>query len=221
MPEINYTWHTLPNVGYMMMQLPEEVLSVIRSEIDEIYNSGFSSSEEYNKQLAGHINDEYTLPKSMGIVEEYSKALAIAHNEEFDYLKSIPEIVVQTADINLYEKIKLNSLWVNFQQKYDFNPLHSHGGIWSFVIWMNIPYNLEEEKKRFPKLTEKQNMVTNFQFAYTDTLGNISQQTIPVDQSFEGKMCLFPASMRHFVNPFYTSDSYRVSVAGNIALETI
>jgi hypothetical protein len=221
MQEINYTWHTFPNIGYMMMKLPEDVLSVLRNEIDEIYNSGFTTAQEYNKELAGHINDEYTLPKSLPLVEQFVKPLAMAHNEEFAYLRSIPEIVSKENDKNVFDRVKLNSLWVNFQQKYDFNPLHSHGGIWSFVIWMSIPYDLEEEKKRFPKLTEKQNMVTNFQFAYTDTLGNISQQTLPIDQSFEGTLCLFPAALRHFVNPFYTSDSYRISVAGNIGLETI
>ena len=215
--EINYTWHTFPNIGYVMMDLPDTVLSSLQQEVDEIYNSGFSEAQPYNKQLAGHINDEYILPKSMKLIEEYVVPLAIMHDKEFSYLKTVPSTQM-SEPYNLYENMKLISLWVNFQKKYDFNPLHSHGGLYSFVIWLNIPYDLDEEKKQFPKLEDKQNMVSNFQFAFTDTLGNISQETIPVDKSFHGKLCLFPANMRHAVNPFYTSDSYRISVAGNIGL---
>jgi hypothetical protein len=29
-------------------------------------------------------------------------------------------------------------------------------------------------------------------------------------------MAFFPASLYHSVNPFYTSDEYRISIAGNV-----
>jgi hypothetical protein len=42
---------------------------------------------------------------------------------------------------------------------------------------------------------------------------------VPVDKTFEGKMLFFPATLSHSVNPFYTSDDYRISIAGNIGVD--
>ncbi|BCU96073.1 MAG: hypothetical protein CM15mV11_1480 [Caudoviricetes sp.] len=39
---------------------------------------------------------------------------------------------------------------------------------------------------------------------------------IPLDKNYEWKMVLFPSRMYHGVNPFYTSDEYRVSISGNL-----
>ena len=41
----------------------------------------------------------------------------------------------------------LREWWVNFQKAGDFQPLHNHGGIFSFVIWMKIPFDYEEQNK--------------------------------------------------------------------------
>ena len=41
----------------------------------------------------------------------------------------------------------LESFWANYQYKHEFNPVHDHGGAFSFVIWMKIPYDCEDQKK--------------------------------------------------------------------------
>ena len=33
----------------------------------------------------------------------------------------------------------LREMWVNYQKQHEFNPLHYHSGIYSFVVWMKIP----------------------------------------------------------------------------------
>ena len=40
-----------------------------------------------------------------------------------------------------------------------------------------------------------------------------------VDKSFEGKMLMFPSKQMHAVNPFYTSDGYRITVSGNLKIK--
>jgi len=50
-------------------------------------------------------------------------------------------------------------------------------------------------------------------------LGNIRSHDLPVDKSYEKKLLLFPATMRHSVYPFYTSDDYRISVSGNFLMK--
>ena len=36
-------------------------------------------------------------------------------------------------------EFELNNFWVNYQKQYEFNPLHDHSGIYSFVIFVKIP----------------------------------------------------------------------------------
>ena len=57
---------------------------------------------------------------------------------------------------------------------------------------------------------------SSFQFQWNSPLGGLDSSHIPLDQSYEWKMVLFPSRMYHGVNPFYTSDDYRISISGNL-----
>jgi len=41
-----------------------------------------------------------------------------------------------------------------------------------------------------------------------------------LDKSWEGTIIVFPAKMLHCVYPFYTSDGTRISLSGNVLLDT-
>ena len=56
-----------------------------------------------------------------------------------------------------------------------------------------------------------------FEFVCTDFMGRIVQNKIKVDKSYEGCIIMFPSSLHHMVHPFYTSDDYRISIAGNLS----
>ena len=118
--------------------------------------------------------------------------------------------------------IKLGDVWVNYQKKYEMNPIHNHGGELSFVIWMNIPYDLEQEKK-YPSIVGSKNFkngTTAFTFLHTtdgnEDFSGINDHKIQLDKSYEGKMILFSSKLPHMVYPFFTSDEYRISIAGNL-----
>jgi hypothetical protein len=110
----------------------------------------------------------------------------------------------------------VDKAWVNFQEKHEFNPTHHHSGIYSFVIWIQIPYLSEDENKVFADIPEERKSNGRFTFTYMSPLGVIETKKIDADKTFEGKGLLFPSMMNHSVYPFYTSDKYRISVAGNI-----
>ena len=40
---------------------------------------------------------------------------------------------------------KLTSWWVSYQKKNEFFSYHHHSGIYSFVIWMKIPYSYRDQ----------------------------------------------------------------------------
>lgn len=203
-------WHTFPNVGYIMADLTEEQLKPIKDEIAEI-QSDFSKATPHNYNLSGHIAKEYTLFNCRQHVEDISIELAHRYINEFpivldDYYREV--------QLNL--PLRLGNPWVNFQKKYEFNPVHKHGGVLSFVIWIKLPYKISEEYERYPAVPGQLNSTACFGFHYTDSLGNIQYSRIPADCKYEGKIMLFSNLLRHSVNPFYTSDDYRISVAGNL-----
>ena len=103
--------------------------------------------------------------------------------------------------------------WVNYQRQTEFNPLHDHSGVYSFVIWLKIPIEHEEQNK---DNTSNMKLRSSFQFSYTDILGRIRQTNYNLDKSWEGTMLFFPSKLHHQVYPFYNCDDYRITVSGNI-----
>ena len=118
------------------------------------------------------------------------------------------------ADLELY----IHDLWVNHQYKHEFNPYHFHGGMYSFVIWMKIPYNWKEQNELpfLDGINEDNKKASNFEFEYLDMLGNIKHFGYRLDPSMEGRMLFFPARLMHPVYPFYNCEEDRISVAGNL-----
>jgi Putative 2OG-Fe(II) oxygenase len=200
------------NPTVLYHKVPQEFLDIIWSEINKI-KQNIESREEFNHKLAGHIKNEYSLKAVIPAIENYIMALCANYSQTNDVMANSD---ILTNDVPLV----LSDMWVNFQKKHEFNPIHDHSGVMSFVIWMKIPYDLKEELKVFPKLKKEQNHTSTFNFIFTDILGNIQNEAIPIDKTFEGVICLFPSKLRHLVNPFYTSDEERISVSGNVKLNT-
>jgi hypothetical protein len=96
--------------------------------------------------------------------------------------------------------------------------MHRHGGVFSFVIWIDIPYAIDDEKSHPTSKESTANIPGHFQFVYTNILGETSNYNIPADYTFKNQMVMFPAKLSHSVYPFRTSDEYRISVSGNLLL---
>ena len=119
--------------------------------------------------------------------------------------------------------------WVNYQKQTQFIPLHNHSGLYSFVIWMKIPYDSKEQSKKYglsdmaTAISPDVNSIArcgNFQFNYVNILGNPNTYRYPLDKSSEGTMMFFPAKLQHEVFPFYGCDEERVSISGNVSFNT-
>ena len=196
-----------PNVGVITAVFTDEELAPLKEEILEIQNN-FSQSKKNNHQLVGNIKKEFVLTKSKDHINKLLEPYVWEFDKEFGYLSSM---AVLNADCLL----SIDSMWVNFQEKHEFNPTHSHAGILSFVIWIDIPYDIKDEKSQSPGAESKNPLAGHFTFHYTNSLGKICHQDIGADRSMENHFFLFPAQLNHSVAPFYTSDKYRISVSGN------
>ena len=127
--------------------------------------------------------------------------------------------VAQNSILGPETKLILNQFWVNFQYKTEFNPYHDHSGVYSFVIWLKIPYDSEDQKKlaQFHDIKKGDIKAGYFQFEYNDSLGGIRNYSYSLSPEYEGYMLFFPASLRHCVYPFYETEEPRISIAGNIS----
>ena len=206
-----YTATGLKNYGFLDAKLSDAELAPIKAEIDSIQkNFDLYENQKYNIHLAGNIKREYELTESKKYMQDLLIPLVDAYNRDFDYNSTI-----LTENV----PIVLDSCWVNFQKKYEFNPAHVHHGLLSFVIWINVPYDMEEERKLSPGSESNFNQAGMFSFLYNDTIGKIQAFRIPVDKAMENKIILFPSNFFHMVYPFFSSDGYRISVSGNFKLK--
>lgn len=197
---------------YVKTKLPNIIINYLWEQI----KIGKSKNIDARLSLVGNISESWKIEDPKNVLIDYT----------FTPLGSTPfgldiyEVVSNSVKNLLYDGIDLfptvSSLWVNFQRKYEFNPIHEHDGIYSFVIWMDIPYDHEEEcSLPWVKGSKMEQVVGGFNFIYHD--GNrIGCHVIPGDRSLNGTMLLFPSFLQHEVYPFYTSDEYRVSISGNI-----
>ena len=107
---------------------------------------------------------------------------------------------------------------MNYQRKNEFNQLHYHSDIAVFVLYVSIPYKIEDELQQPSDKVIYPPKASLFEFVYSKIDGEIHQQNLHIDKSWEGTVIMFPAYMLHQVYPFYTSNDYRISIAGNVRL---
>ena len=194
---------------YVLADVPKEILEILNNVIDE---KGLSP---LNQDLAGNIKHEYAIPKGKAAGAPMLMQMIIKHQEKYPnfFKKAHSTINYKACEIELF------NLWVNFQKKYEFNPMHVHDGLYSFVIWHKVPYTMKDEKERLASMMDNDFRAGMFAFFFSDPSGKITQEALPVDKNWEGKVALFPANLNHCVYPFYTSDEYRISISGNLGFK--
>ena len=166
----------------------------------------------YKNNLAGNISESY---KIKDVDNYFFKEVLFQHIEAYTQLYgSHPVRDYAHGDF----KLQLGNFWVNYQNKYEFNPYHHHGGVYSFVVWMKIPTDWRDQNNLsfLDGLKEDDKKASIFEFEYIDILGNIRNYGYRLDPTFEGKMLFFPSALRHCVYQFYNCDESRISVSGNL-----
>jgi len=186
----------LKNPGVLKTKLSDDIFRQIKSD-------ALADAEKkipYNEHLVGQIAGEYEI-KVNPYFEKIINDMWIEYRERFDYHLSNQYYISDKA-------------WINVQKKHEFNPVHHHEGAASWVIWLQIPYDLEEELSMFK--TAKSRNASLFYFYYNSFIGTQENSPLYIDKQWEGTMIMFPAMLKHSVYPFYTTDATRISISGNI-----
>jgi hypothetical protein len=167
--------------------------------------------KEYNSNLVGNIREEYALKDD---IEKYEKFIIDKISENNFLLEHFKNIEI----LKEPQKLVLGNLWVNFQKKNEFNPVHYHSGVFSFILFIQIPFLMSDELKKSPGINSKKNLAGHLQFLQIDPYktNNILIEDIPVDKTWEGTGLIFRSQLSHCVYPFFSSEDYRITVSGNI-----
>ena len=196
--------YNFPNIGYILNTFTNEELQPIRDEIKEI-QSTFDSAKKINHSEAGAIKKEFEIIKSREPLEKLILPMKQAFDDCFDQPAHRPD-----------GQAYIKQAWVNFQSAGEFMAPHTHIGDYGFALYINIPFTLQEELDYLSTPDKTANQGSSFVFYYTDSMGNIKPSFLPVDKSWENTAIFFPGLMLHGVQPFFTSDDYRITVSGTI-----
>ena len=196
--KMNISVTSFANMGYLELDVPEKLFTLLKKECDtalvenETFNSGLTDAGVPSHRYVESVDALQELKNHIfSLIDVYKK-----------------QFMFNPADIRSLKigvPFGFGRPWINYQKKFDFVPNHTHEGVFSYTIWMNIPFKNEG---RF---------AGNFGFAYNSIEGVTRTKII---EPTAGKMILFPSKIFHQVYPFYTSDEYRISISGNVSLDS-
>ena len=188
--------HTQSNLTFIAEKLPENIYKDLyayceKRRHDEVW--------DYNWKLAGALDQQSSLNDHKLECPDLEDYLLFNTNKIWnDIYLTCPWEFNTCKDPTRYMRLK--SLWVNYQKKGEYNPMHSHAGIASFVIFVDIPYGSDERDTHM-----------------SNGGLQLEKDVLPLDSSWNGTLILFPSTTMHAVYPYYSTDKERITVAGNIA----
>lgn len=199
--------YKLHNWGPCLMgtKCPEEVTSYL-------LKAGQKVKGDARSTLAGHIkkelfydqeHKEYFIEKTRHIFAKYIDVMKTEWNPYAKYD---------------FSSVELDKFWVNFMKAGEFNPMHTHSGQISFVIFLKVDEQIHREHEE---------AVCNhagpgaLEFHY----GQYMRNEVGLINRYEifpqvGDMFIFPAYLSHMVCPFQSAGAERVSCSGNIFLKS-
>ena len=155
----------LPNPGLTRGVIPQEIYQPVMQEIKEIEKDD-RGIYKMNHTLAGQIEREYQLEKSKPHIVPYLEEMGREYQKNWSYYPRPCEVG--------RENLKVDSLWVNLQQKTEYNPIHNHDGVLSYVAWLDVPYKQEnEENLKQSRDSRTKEFSASFQFIYNSVIGQI------------------------------------------------
>jgi len=196
--KIKYSVNHFYNFGYIKSKLPKELYNNLLKECLKARKNKKLISGLTNKGVPEHFYVE----KNYEDLTIFIKKMHIAYENSFPGLS---DIKVLTDSVPFSYGVP----WINLQKQHEFVPIHLHGGIFSYTIWMKIPYD-----------NTKEEYSGNFQFVYTDVTGASRSETMKLSKKDEGTIIMFPAKLNHIVWPFYDNKDTRISISGNIELDS-
>ena len=176
--------------------------------------------------------DKNVLDHLHHLVEKYepddAKQQWMLIDDDNRFQKEVLNPIIQeyVADYGFPEKLKTTHIhdltfqkfWANYTGKGEYQALHNHDAIWSFVIWLKLPAvaNVEQSVK-----DAMHPDAGDFILTYSDIIGRTRKVNWKLEKQYnEGHMLLFPSDLYHAVYPLFQTDEKRLSLAGDIVINS-
>ena len=187
----------LPNYGILDVTLEKNVL-------DHLHHLVEKYEPDDAKQQWMLIDDDNRFQKEVlnPIIQEYVT----------DY--GFPE-KLKTTHIH---DLTFQKFWANYTGKGEYQALHNHDAIWSFVIWLKLPAVANDEQSVKEAMHPD---AGDFILTYSDIIGRTRKVNWKLEKQYnEGHMLLFPSDLYHAVYPHFQTDEKRLSLAGDIVINS-
>lgn len=189
-----------------------------KNEIDYLWQCIDEKGESWKHSLVGQINSSYKIEDKD---DWFFNNVLVQLGMQYEHTFGNQGIKIPIKSRALSDKILpyyISSMWVNYQKQHEFNPLHDHFGVYSFVIWMKIPTNYRDQRENQIANRSNTNVISNFCFNYRTITGGNGQYVYEMSKEIEGTILLFPSQLQHTVYPFYNCEEDRISISGNISI---
>ena len=219
MEKDNFSWKQVQeNKGYIFSpfgpfiylgKINESILVELQSRIEEVRGD---KEKDVGEKLAGRIVQQYDISDacSKSVYNEITGHLKHKYNE----LEAVTGLDYQSGiDWN---KVWIDSLWVNIQKAGEYNPPHIHDGMYSFVIYTKNDMTRDEAINNQFDVQKNQTMAGHLELKFSEqNFANFSHYSHWPEV---GDIIMCPSWLQHFVHSFYKEDAERISVAGNFQM---
>lgn len=200
----------------MTTKLPDEIFKELKN---------VTLGEDYSKTLVGVLEDQYTInykecPKFNKFIITQAGHFLSDRKDGFLFNHILQafnadELARSEYDPNDFFDLSIGRMWLNSMGKGSYSPVHIHSGLFSFLVYLHIPFTREDEDKLNVGVESEKNWngCTEFLNSYTH-----ENMKISVDKTLEGEVIIFPSWTPHLVYPF-RGEGRRITVSGNLYLQ--
>ncbi|SVA39962.1 uncharacterized protein METZ01_LOCUS92816 [marine metagenome] len=205
-------------VNVMRAQLPLEVMDELNDHIDDTI---IPNDVDYSEGLVGQIRQN-----------EKSKQLHFPHKDD-EYGEQLSTVLLKLANeymdrtVGLPCDIDMQSMWTVHSYEGDYNPVHDHGtrtqmGL-SCIMYLKVPPQIEaldNPSEEFGGLNQSSGAIDGFTYLVWGVNGMRDINMLrPITEEYikpeVGTLLMFPAWLRHGVNPFF-GEGERRTLSANI-----
>ena len=182
----------------------KELVNLMNETIDDLYENHYD--ELYHENAFRRVKGKQLLLPNKMLPKEMSDFI-MSMGRSYLCNSGLHNMEVDPAKISL----EIQQIWATDSEENDYNPTHSHFGLMSGVFYLKVPPQVSELNE------EGALMFHHAEDGYVDVNPYSSVRPKGYDMSIpeEGKFVIFPAWLKHSVNPFF-GPGIRRSVAYNI-----
>ncbi len=194
-----------PNIGMVKTKISDELKKNLINDFDLNLPKKTTGLEGSNIPNHYYITDSECFRALSEVLLEctnfYNKSFPI-------YIHRVKKMIGNEIIENTHLTVEREYCWYNEHKPNFFTPIHTHWGIFSFVLWLKIPYNAGDNK-----------FSGNLSFLHHDIMGQEHDFIMANDQEKEGTLLFFPSNLTHCVYPFDHVTDTRLSLSGNITIK--